>query len=322
MSDNINVLLVGAGEMAIEYAKVLKALKYPFQVVGRGEKNAQIFEESTGIIPLCGGIENNLDRIAETPTHAIVAVGVPELAETTTKLIESGIRKILVEKPGGLYKNDIEKIHNLAETKGTNVYIAYNRRFYSSTKRAMKIIEEDGGVSSFHFEFTEWAHVIENLESPKVLKEQWLYANSSHVIDLAFFIGGCPDKMESFVKGELSWHHKGAVFAGAGVTDKGALFTYHANWGAPGRWSVEFLTDKHRLIFRPMEELQIQDIGTVKTYVEKLDDSLDKKYKPGLYCEVYALINNNVDQRLMNVGEQLQHWKWYEDIESGIGYNK
>lgn len=37
MSNNIDksILLVGAGRMAIEYARVLQALSCPFQVVGR-----------------------------------------------------------------------------------------------------------------------------------------------------------------------------------------------------------------------------------------------------------------------------------------------
>ena len=39
-----------------------------------------------------------------------------------------------------------------------------------------------------------------------------------------------------------------ALVAGAGVTENGALFSYHANWEAPGRWSVEIMTKKRRLM--------------------------------------------------------------------------
>lgn len=38
--------------MALDYAKVLKALNVNFEVIGRGEANAIKFEKETGIKPL------------------------------------------------------------------------------------------------------------------------------------------------------------------------------------------------------------------------------------------------------------------------------
>lgn len=317
MSHNISVLLVGTGEMAIEYAKVLLAQGISFQVIGRGEKKARIFEKATGITPLCGGVDNNLTKLFSKPTHAIVATGIPELADVTIKLMEFDIRKILEEKPGGLYKGDIERIKTVADRTQSNVYIAYNRRFYASTGKARQIIEEDGGVSSFYFEFTEWPHVIENLIAPDKVKQQWLYANSSHVIDLAFFLGGNPRELVCFSQGELSWHRKGSSFTGAGVSEKGALFCYNADWEAPGRWSVEVLTPKHRLYFKPMEQLQIQKKNSVEIMSVDIDDELDKEYKPGLYEEVYSFLSNPNDPRLTKVDDQLRNWSVYEKIEKG-----
>ena len=45
------------------------------------------------------------------------------------------------------------------------------------------------------------------------------------------------------------------VIAGAGVTERNIMFSYHADWQALGRWSVEVLTYKRRFIFRPMKQL-------------------------------------------------------------------
>ena len=45
---------------------------------------------------------------------------------------------------------------------------------------------------------------------------------------------------------------------------KGAMFSYFADWEAPGRWGLEVLTRKRRLIFRPMEQLQVMPLGSVK----------------------------------------------------------
>ena len=47
------------------------------------------------------------------------------------------------------------------------------------------------------------------------------------------------------VSGGEDWHERSYNFSGAGVSDSGALFAYHGNWGAPGRWSVEVLTSAH-----------------------------------------------------------------------------
>ena len=51
MSNNLksDVLLVGAGNIAVDYAKVLKALNRDFIVVGRGEKSAENFEQKIGV---------------------------------------------------------------------------------------------------------------------------------------------------------------------------------------------------------------------------------------------------------------------------------
>ena len=59
----------------------------------------------------------------------------------------------------------------------------------------------------------------------EILKE-WFIQNSSHVVDLAFNLGGNPVEMKSFVSGGQSWHPKGTIFSGAGITDKNALFSY------------------------------------------------------------------------------------------------
>lgn len=55
--------------------------------------------------------------------------------------------------------------------------------------------------------------------------------------------------MSSCIKGQLTWHKDGCIYTGAGIATSGALFSYQANWAAPGRWSVEIITDKH-IIFQ------------------------------------------------------------------------
>ena len=73
------------------------------------------------------------------------------------------------------------------------------------------------------------------------IKKAWFLQNSTHVIDLAFLWPAGP-KIYALKAGKLKWHPSGAIYAGAGITDKRALFSYHANWNSAGRWSVEVMT--------------------------------------------------------------------------------
>ncbi len=130
-------------------------------------------------------------------------------------------------------------------------------------------------------------------------------ANSSHVIDLAFFLGGEPKEMSCYTAEELSWH-KPSCFVGAGVTTKGILFNYQANWNAPGRWAVEIQTPLHRIYLKPMEQLQLQDKGSVKVYPVEIDDHLDKEYKPGFFLETKTFLEQE-QERLCSLGQQIKH---------------
>jgi len=289
----MEILLIGAGPMAINHAQVLQGMDLKFTVVGRGEESAQTFQEQTKINVTTGGIDKWLSESTIHPKYAIVAVTGTQLGNVTRALIKQGIKNILLEKPGGLDNSDIKYVAECAEKSKINVLLGYNRRFYASVIKAKEIIEEDGGVNSYYFEFTEWPHTIVPLKKDPEVKKRWVLHNSTHVIDLAFYLGGEPEEIYSYSRGGFDWHPDGTIFTGAGVSKSGALFSYHSNWGAPGRWGVEILTKKHRLIFRPLEKLHIQKLKSVAIEEVKIDDQLDIKFKPGLYRQLKAFLEGD-----------------------------
>ncbi|MDN3614790.1 Gfo/Idh/MocA family oxidoreductase [Vibrio gallaecicus] len=244
------IWLIGSGLMSVDYAKVLEAQKHDYIVIGRGEASAEEFTNKTGKEVVQGGLNSFLDSKPELAETAIVSVGVAQLFETTLKLIESGVKQILVEKPGGMTLAEITTLQERSEELACKVYIAYNRRFFSSVLAAREKIAEEGGVTSFNFELTEWAHVIEKIDKPLDVLNKWFLANSTHVADLAFYLGGKPKELASFTQGSLEWHPSSSVFSGAGISEGGALFNYAANWESAGRWSVEVLTKENRYVFR------------------------------------------------------------------------
>jgi len=319
MSGDVKVLLVGAGPMARAYAKVLNALRASWIAVGRGAGSAETFAKETGVTPmtrgLAGYLRSNSGRQAEM---AIVALPISQLAAATKDLAKAGVQRVLVEKPAGVTVSEIGDVAETAGRTGCDIFVGYNRRFYSSVDAARALIAADGGVSSFHFEFTELADRILGTISDRAVLNNWLLANSSHVVDLAFNLCGAPATMSGAVGGSLDWHPSGAVFAGHGRTQSGALFTWHADWTSAGRWGVDVRTARRRLILQPLETLSVQEKGSLTIAPCVIADELDHRFKPGLFRQVEAFLS--VDPGLKGLPTIAAHYdfvrRWYSEILS------
>ena len=258
VSAETGVLLVGAGPMAKDYVDVLKAQGVGFHVVGRSRQRAAALAEQCGI-DVTGGL-----------------------------LLAAGCRSLLLEKPAALTTAGIRRLAEVAGRARATVTVGFNRRYYSSVREARRIAREDGGISSAFFDFTELTHRIAQLEKAPAIKEHWFLANSLHVVDLVFHLIGAPREIESRVSGALPWHSRAAQFAGSGASSRDVVFSYHADWAAPGRWKVELFTPRHKLSLCPLESLDVQVLGSFDRQTLDLDDELDRLYKPGLYRQVQA----------------------------------
>ena len=301
-------VLFGVGGMAVEYSKVLQDLAATFTIVGRSEAGVRNFFEKTGIQALPNGFATWEKLNLIDTEYAIIAVNVEALAEIAIKLMDFGIRNILLEKPGGLTPKEIQRVRDRAQETKTKILMGYNRRFYASVLKAQEMIANDGGVRSFSFDFTEWPHTF--CDHPRFgaeVKANWFWVNSSHVADLAFFLGGKPKELKTFISGGFDWHPQASVFAGAGATEGGALFSYHAHWAAPGRWGVEILTEKHRFIFRPLEKLRVQKLKSISEEPVEIDDTLDKKFKPGLYLQTLRFLEGENHSNLIDINEHFNN---------------
>ena len=286
----MKIWLIGAGIMAQDYAKVLLSLGSSFEVIGRGEESAKHFSENLGKAVRIGGVKKALASL-DAPDAAIIAVGVADLAQTAITLLNAGTKRILVEKPGGIDLSEIDHLNRIALDHKASVYLGYNRRFYASSIKVKELIEEDGGLTSARFEFTEWSHIIGALDTEQNIKDRWVLANSSHVMDLAFHFSGLPIKLEAEYSGNLPWHPAAARFCGSGVTENNILFSYFADWESAGRWSLELFTKARRIILSPMEKIQIMKVGSIKIDTFDLNDSLDLEFKPGLYKQTLAFLS-------------------------------
>jgi hypothetical protein len=178
-----------------------------------------------------------------------------------------------------------------------------------------QLVIADGGITSAVVEFTEWSHRIRPLQKAVGVKERWLLANSSHVLDLAFDCIGLPadGQWQAWHGGTLDWHPAGGRFHGAGLSERGIPFAYQADWEAPGRWGVELLTRHQRYLLRPLETLQAIPLGSVDPQPIALDDALDHQFKPGLYLQCQAFLSGQT-QQLCSLAQQLKAFPIYARI--------
>ena len=301
------VAIMGAGAMAIEHYKVLKALGHNAVVYGRGEQSADTFEAATGHRPLTGDLKQNLEN-NDTLTHAIIAVSATQLAPVTKTLLDAGAANILLEKPGGV---NPEEVMDLAAHSGADrVRIAYNRRYLPSAITMQQAIKDDGGVTSFHFEFNENIPLIASLtQHPDRVRENWFYLNSTHVADLAFFLGGRKSALDANIiaaaqiEGDLSSLPANARYAGCGSFD-GTVFSYLADWSSAGRWGLEVCTPKRRLIMKPIETVQAINRGSFGMVPVDLIGQEPEGMKPGFYNMIKTFIANPGHEDMLTLSDQ------------------
>lgn len=291
------ILLVGTGVMAKEYVKVLVGLNVQFDTVGRSEVGVEAFNDDTGQSAFAGGLDLFIEEKGiGSYSHFIVVTSVVSLYDNVFSLVRAGATSVLVEKPCVLNQEQLDSLSTLSKDQGAEVFIAYNRRFLSSVIKAKEIVEQDGGLEMVKFDFTEWSHVIGKMEKNPLEKERWLLANSTHIIDLAFYFAGKPVEMSAYVEGGLDWHPAGQIFTGAGKTDAGVLFSYGSDWGSAGRWWVELFTKERKLILCPVEQLKEVRKGTIAENGIELDYEWDNKYKPGLYLQTKAYLEEKTKE--------------------------
>jgi len=287
------VALIGAGPMARAYAAVLKDIGANRRVIGRGEKSAAAFKEKTGLDVRTGGLEDYLASGEDLPEYAIISTPVDALAPNAKALVAAGIKNILVEKPAGLSPEETRDLADFAAAYGANVFVAYNRRYYASVMAAKKLIEADGGATSLRMEFSEYAFRIKDVPTAAHIKSQWLYANSTHVLDMGFFLAGYPSEISGLQAGGSDWHPAGSQFVGHGRLQNGGLFSYHADWDAAPRWMVEVMTPKRTLMFNPLEKLNERSPEGFAIAPIELEDDLDTRFKPGLHAQTDAFLKND-----------------------------
>ncbi|MBI3317663.1 MAG: Gfo/Idh/MocA family oxidoreductase [Candidatus Omnitrophica bacterium] len=247
--------LIGYGAMGKQYLKALQALRVKqIRVVGRSSETLEPLREVAGVETVGGGFEA-FSSPAKSQELGIVAVPTASLLPAAKKLLSLGFRRILVEKPVSLRSSRIEELAEEFRRQEAVGACAYNRVAYPSFLECRSRVDREGGATSCAYTFTELISSDWEWIFPKEELNRWGVSNSLHPIGMAHALIGAPRQWSGFRKGSLAWHPSGSAFVGSGLSERGIPFSYHADWGSTGRWSVEIHTQFSSYRLCPLERL-------------------------------------------------------------------
>lgn len=298
-----NVILFGSDYMAEEYLKVLRAFGCRVSVIGRNQEKAVKLAEKYGATGFGGGVEALKNFSPKAADLVIIASAVESLKEVSCACLEKGYKNILVEKPGALNLFEFQEIKKKINAD-VIFRIAYNRRFYNSVLILKEKISADGGPVAAFFDFTDREKdIFSSPKSPQVLK-RWGLANSTHVIDTAFYLVGLPVELTVMRDGTWERHPSGNVFVGCGKTSE-CLFSYFSTWAGGGRWNIEISTKTGRYKLSPLEELQFCKKDQFSWVNIDMPDNDDQRHKPGLYKMVKSILIDKDYSNLPDIDQQI-----------------
>lgn len=308
--------------MGLEYAKSLDSFKdvSKIVVVGRSKESFRKFKFKSNKIHHRFDLDSflksmNSSQLAEMKT--IVAVQAEHLFQVVKTLLDNGVKDILTEKPGALCEKHLLHLDELCSEWNAEVHIAYNRRFYHSVAEAKEMITIDGGVTSCHFEFTEWSEQIPLSDVTEKTIKNWFLCNSTHVIDTVFHFIGKPVELNLFASKNIGWHEGNTLHVGSGLSSKKIPFSFHSNWDSAGRWKIELYTCHRKIILCPLEELRVVMKNSINEEITKYDI---EPFKHGLNNMLTSFLFHDKNN-ICNLGDQISSWRIYQIMNNEERFN-
>src|SRR5262249_36927736 len=96
---------------------------------------------------------------------------------------------VFMEKPPGLHLEDARAIRQAARARDRSVLVGLNRRFLSSTRAAMEDLERNPGPRFIQVQDQEDLGAAASYGYPQELLDNWMYANSIHLVDYLRLFG-------------------------------------------------------------------------------------------------------------------------------------
>lgn len=277
MDEICRVVIIGAGYTAREHIRAFADV--PGVVIAgihsRTRSRAEVLAKEYTIPLIC----DSVTELYEKTKADLVVVAVPELSMRVVSTVCFEYPwTVLLEKPAGYNIVDAQVIKEAAQGKDRRVFVALNRRFYSSTQ----VVKDD--ISSL--DSTRFIKVQDQQDQkaalasgqPQIVVDNWMYANSIHLVDYFSMFGrGKIIRVDPVVPWDPD--QPGIVVAKI-VFNSGDIGLYEGTWNGPGPWAVTINTPLKRWELRPLEQLSFQNRGERKTQLVK-QHLWDQTFKPG-----------------------------------------
>jgi predicted dehydrogenase len=306
------ISFIGAGYMTTEHLKAFKDIhNVEFEgIYSKTKSKAVELSKQYGI----KNIFDNIDDLYTSTNSDAVIISVPELSlREVCEVVFKYPWISLIEKPVGYNLIDAEYILNLAKKNNAKVYVALNRRHYSSTrnilnklnnineKRVVNIFDQEDAISAL------------KAGQPEIVVKNWMYANSIHMIDL--FRVFCRGKI-IHVNNILKWDANNPNIVLSEIKfESGDIGIYQAIWNAPAPWMLTISTPSARYEMRPMEYAYEQLAGSRQQIQLEVED-IDISYKAGIkkQAEEFIKVLNNQSYILPNLDEAFESMKLINNI--------
>lgn len=302
------VTLIGCGAVGRQYLAALQALGVPAIRVCSRAKKLEVTHP--------GGYQQFREK-SQPGEVAIIATPIADLLPAAVHFRELGFTRFLIEKPMALRSDVLDAFARECVDDAIEVTCAYNRVAYPSVIEARARVAQEGGITSCAYSFTELLDRIDLKAHAAETLQRWGIANSLHVMSMAHGLIGLPKEWSTYRTGGkiLPWHPDGARFVGAGVSQLGIPFSYHADWGSAGRWSVEVHTAVSSYRLCPLERL-FHKTASLEEWKEISVSSVCPDIKPGFLEQLAAVLNPEIrtlvplvdlqtTQSLMRFGEDI-----------------
>lgn len=273
------VAMIGAGGMAREHLRAFADIPQ-VSIVGimsRTRSKAEALAQEFNI----PAVTDSVEALAALQADLVV---ITVSANQVHKVVQACCAwpwTILTEKPVGLNLQQSEETLETVRKTGAQVYVALNRRFYSSVHKMKENLAHCTGP--------RFIEVFDQQEPEKLRKIlgkadeiELMFGNSIHTIDFFSHLGR---GSVTSVTPILPWNSSVPQAVCAAVTfSSGDSGIYHGLWNVPGPWAVSVTTREERWELRPLESARVQKAGS-RTLEEVDLGDLDKKFKPGLRAQ-------------------------------------
>jgi len=288
------VAFYGVGITGIEHVKAFQRTGL-YQIVCVSSRSKEKSENTARQLGV--PFVSDIDDIYRKYAPAILVICVPPTA--VLEVIRKALQhpwEILVEKPAGITLAESTTIFDLYKSRKypSDVWVGMNRRMLPSTLIAKELLDKFRSENKIAMQISiidqQDTASAKNYGHPEIVIQNWHFANSVHLVDLAMsFLRNYPS-VAKITKEEFG---EGEIVTAKLKNGNGDSIEYKAYWNIPAPWSLEIITDVGWIKQSPIEQLrtlfeqhEYHDLTTSK-YSEPVG------VKPGFYNQAIALSGTN-----------------------------